>query len=375
MNMTEMVKIKNKKTKKKSKFWLGFAVYAGLLVILIGVFSLYVNSTMKDYEASQPELIIDDLVAELESGKTTSIEGASASKFEAENAVMEQFTELVSGSELTYSRASLTSDKAVYSVKKDSTEVAKVTVKASNTRNVLAILSISDWSLESIEMTGVKGNNSIKITAPDSYKVCVNDVELGEAEKLENTEQAEGLQYAAEYVDVPVLVTYEVSGLINEPVVTVFDGNNEAVAVPAAVNSKISIGFESEEIPDNIREYVTTAAMDYSNFFSRDIAGCSESTECIQKYFPKDSYYIVLAEQYRQEDMWMYSAHDTPVFRNITISDYTVYTDKLFSVTVYFEKDMLLTATGKTSTDINNQTYYYVNIDGSWLIADIQNNG
>jgi hypothetical protein len=69
----------------------------------------------------------------------------------------------------------------------------------------------------------------------------------------------------------------------------------------------------------------------------------------------------------------MYSAHSAPVFTNEKVSNYVVYSDDCFSVEVAFDKTMILTLNGNERLDKNNQVYYYVKIDGKWLIADMHN--
>lgn len=79
-----------------------------------------------------------------------------------------------------------------------------------------------------------------------------------------------------------------------------------------------------------------------------------------------------MAENYRQQDMWTYSAHQPPVFSNEEVKDYKVYSDDCFSVNVVFDKSMILKLNGQERVDHNDQIYYYVKIDGKWLIADMK---
>ena len=185
----------------------------------------------------------------------------------------------------------------------------------------------------------------------------------------------EGMKYVADYVEVPKTVTYEVKGLVSNPDIRVADASGNNIDVSSYTDySNINVGYVTTQIPAELSDYAVTAAKAYSNFFSRDLAGCGESTACLQIYFPQGSYYIDLAEQYRQGDMWMYSRHNTPEFNNVSVEDYTPYSDVCFSCRVIFDKSMYLTATGDTRTEHNDQTYYFVNVDGKWLIADIKSN-
>ncbi len=45
---------------------------------------------------------------------------------------------------------------------------------------------------------------------------------------------------------------------------------------------------------------------------------------------------------------------------------------ELFSVEVYFKKNMILKLNGEARQDIVNSRYYYAKLDGNWLVVDMQ---
>ena len=110
----------------------------------------------------------------------------------------------------------------------------------------------------------------------------------------------------------------------------------------------------------------------YTNFFSADLPGCRNSVSPIKDMFPSDSYYLELADTYRREDMWMYSAHKTPVFSDERVDHYVRYSEELFSCEVFFNKSMYLTRTGNTKVDTTHFRLYYGYLNGQWKILDIK---
>ena len=235
------------------------------------------------------------------------------------------------------------------------------------------ILTQQEWAVENIEAVYETGDKAITITAPDNYSVFINGVKLDSRELTGNVTQIDALKYAAEYVTVPQLVEYKVDGLLSEPEVTIYNNQGGQVMFETDDNGNIVIDtFMTSAIEPELSATVLQNAKNYSNFFSKDLDGCSNSVAPIAYMFPADSYYLELAENYRLNDMWMYSAHQAPVFANETVSNYIVYTPELFSVEVYFEKNMVLTLNGEARQDIVNSRYYYADIDGSWLIVDMQ---
>lgn len=366
---------KKVKIRKKSKFWLGYGIYMGVLLVLVMVLIIYVWNTMKKYEKAQPAYVVEDLIKNLESGDVSSVKTDGGSKFEPEAGLPDTFADEVKGKELTYKVKSSSTYKMVYEIMDDKNEVCEAVITADNERKIMGILSISDWKVASVSAEAASGAVNVKITVPSIYKVTVNGIELGSDEQVGEPVDMEGMKYVAEYVEVPKTVTYEVKGLISNPDIRVADASGNNIDVSSYTDySNINVGYVTIQIPAELSDYVVTAAKAYSNFFSRDLAGCGESTACLQIYFPQGSYYIDLAEQYRQGDMWMYSRHNTPEFNNVSVEDYTPYSDVCFSCRIIFDKSMYLTATGDTRTEHNDQTYYFVNIDGKWLIADIKSN-
>ncbi len=366
---------KKVKIRRKSKFWRGFAIYMGVLAVLLAVLLIYVWNTMKKYENAQPEYVVEDLLEQLEAGDVSMVEAASGNKFEPTLELADTFVDTVKDKDLTYKVTSSSTYKMVYDILDGDKKVCQAEVTTDNERKIMGILSISDWKVASVTAVSATAANSVSITLPSGYKAEVNGVELGSDEQVGEPQTMEGMTYVSEYVDAPTTVTYQVSGLVNVPVIEVKDAAGNNVDLSEYTDyTDIKIGYSSVDMPQELSDYAFTAAKAYSNFFSRDLDGCSESTACLQIYFPEGSYYIDLAEQYRQGDMWMYSSHSAPGFDNVEVVDYIPYSDVCFSCRVIFDKSMYLTATGDTRVEHNDQTYYFVNINGSWLIADIQSN-
>lgn len=376
--MAEETNVIRKKHKNKSKFWFGYRIYAGVLVLLIVIMCFAVWNTMKKYEAAQPERVIESIVDKFEKGDISDLKIiAKGNKFEEDADLSSQFKELITGKELTYKVSSGSYDSLApsYDIMSGEEKIAKISLKSVKEYKKMAILVLSEWVVESVEPAVKIGNYNIKITAPDSYPVAINGVELGKDEQTGEPVTMDGFKYVSEYVEAPKAVTYEVNGLMNFPELTV---NGKNVSKENITDNKGSLeytaSFETEEISAELYEFVLKNAKDYTNFFSKDLPGSTESTAPIAHLFPAGSYYLETAEIYRQQDMWTYSAHYSPEFRNERVFDYTVYNDNCFSVKVYFDKSMILKLNNQERIVNNNQIYYYVNIDGKWLIADMRDN-
>ena len=365
------------KKKKFPVFWVCFAVFIAVMAVFWVVIIANVKKSLVIYENSQPEYTVEKYVERFRDGSILdSLDFAqSTSRFEDAGIYRTRYVDGLEGKAITYEKVQTSYDAKhpVYNVYADDSLIAEITLKETASKPLMFILTQQSWDVDSVKAVYGTGDKGVTITAPDTYSVFINGVKLDSRELTGNITQIEELKYAAEYVSVPQLVEYKAEGLLNEPEVTVYNNQGELVMYTPDENGNITIDtFTTSPIDSGLSAAVLQNAKNYSNYFSKDIDGCSNSVAPIAYMFPADSYYLELAENYRKNDMWMYSAHETPVFTNEMVSNYIVYTPELFSVEVYFEKNMVLKLNGENRQDITNSRYYYANIDGNWVIVDMQ---
>lgn len=360
--------------KKKSVFKIGFMIYLLVAAALCTAFLVYVWNTMLKYESMQPEGAMERFVAEItvEDMDFTKVE--KPSEFEDENILVEQMRKKLDGATLHFKQreGSYDAKAPVFDVYDEEDLLYTVTLGEVREIRMMFILSASEWEITSVIPNVTLGEYTVDITVPDNYRVTVNGISLNTVLHDGVTAPIKELEYSAEYTEVPGLVSYHIDRLINQPELEVFDRRGAKVDVSDMGNRIVIDSFPTEEIPEELKEYVLDAAKTYSNFFSRDLEGCERSTKPIRHLFPEDSYYLEMAENYRRHDMWMYSGHNAPAFDKETVENYTVYSDCLFSCEISFEKTMTLLKGGGKRVDTVHDIYYFVKIDGDWLIADIQ---
>lgn len=356
---------------KNSKFKLGVLAYAGILVVLIVVLLIYTWNSMKKYEASQPSNVVEKLVEKIEKGDFSDVNVGFSSKYETATDAKDLFIDQIKGKDLTYKMISTNKEVAEFHILSGDEKIATVSLKGSNHKETFKILTICDWKVDTVIANIANGANNVNVTVPESYKVYVNDVLLGKDELDGDAKKAFEIDYVETYATIPTIVTYKVEGLINKPDVKITNAAGEAIDLSSYSDyTNVVLGYEETEMPKELLDYVSKAAKDYSDFFTKDLPGCATSTKGIEKYFPEGSMYIKLAENYRLNDMWMYSAHNSREFRNFKVDNYIQYSDDLFSCTVSFTKRVVLTSNGQEKLDDNNQIYYYVKIaDNDWRIA------
>lgn len=362
--------------KKFPLFWLCYGLFFLAMVLFWIYVILYVNRCLVIYQQSQPESVIEELVEQLEKGDATELISfpQTGSRFEDPDLARDRYLDSLNGKTITYKKAAdhYNAKEPLYYLYHGDTQIGSVALRETASEPLMFLLTAQEWEITSLEPVLEIGQNAVTIRVPDTFKVTVNGLPVGEQELTGNHWELEQFQYAGEYTQVPVLMEYQIENLLEMPEIEIFDPFG--TEVPYTMNDGLIqvSDFPVSQMDARLEAYVLQNAKDYSNFFSRDLEGCRASVDPISHMFPKDSYYLELADNYRKHDMWMYSSHHAPEFANEKVSDYIRYSEDLFSCNVYFEKNMVLVSTGAHRTDITDTTYYYAKIDGDWVIVDMQ---
>lgn len=361
-------------------FWIVYVNVVLLLVAFWAFFLFYVRNALADYEWAQPKQEIERLIDKLQEGSGSrlfSFRGED-SRFETEEDLNRAYTERLKGKTLTYRllREGLSPVTQLYGIYADGEKVAEVQLEESDTESVLIFLTKGYWSLDSVEGFLPRERYQVDVIIPDIYEVSVNGVVLEAGDYASEPKELRQFQYSKDYVEVPKLVHYMVTGLVGKPRVEVKDvhGNqiDSALYETETEGCLWMDGFVEAEMDRELSDMVLDNAKRYANFFTRDLEGARSSVAPIADLFPKDSYYLKLADEYRKHDMWMYSAHETPVFSNETVCNYTEYGEDFFSCEVYFDRKIKLKGSKTVRNDSVKSKFYYAKLDGEWKIIDLE---
>lgn len=373
--------------KKTSKIKVIYVVYLAVLILLMTAFLLYARKILILYEASQPQYLMDALIATPDLTLSMNTASLVFNEFETPEDYREQLRLLLENNDLQYHflKESYTDGALTYGIYAGETPIGTAVLKPASITTRLIAIPITDWQLTALDAYEEHGDYGASITVPDNYTVTINDVPLTDAYISDRTPYAE-LEYSAAYVSVPEQVTYQVSGLKQPAQIAVLKADGSELPLsddPSTVfgvtdNAETASGSAvlcylpaEEEISAELKFVVLDAVETYSNFFSRDLPGCRESIDPIRELFPEDSIYLTLADQYRREDMQIFSAHTDTHFLNESITEYIPYSDNCFSCRVSFDKSMTLSG-GREMIDTTDNVYYFVLQNGNWLIADIR---
>lgn len=366
---------RNKK-RKFPVFLIGYFIFLVALVLFWVYVLGYVRDCLVTYEASQPERVMETFVRELEEGEIEDFISfpVAQNRFEDPDIVKNRYMSYLSGQNISFEKAPGSYDvqKPIYNIYAGDRKMASVALKEVSSEPLMFILAVQEWEIDSVEPVLDTGEKNLLIHVPDSCTVQINGITLDERELTGDEWDVEEYEYAAEYVSVPYIVEYEISDLFETPEVVIRDSYGQEMEYIEEAGFIEVVDFPTGQIEDELADYVLKNAKNYSDFFSGDLAGGRNSVEPLRYMFPKDSYFLEQADHYRRYDLWMYSQHQAPTFANESVTNYVRYSEDFFSCDVYFEKTMVLTKTGEVRTVVTNDKYYYVNVDGKWVVVDMR---
>ena len=164
---------------RRLSFKLLYVIYIVILAGLVTAAVLYVRTLLKQYEASQPELLARTAASQLADDAAAGdfwnkygLSDVSVGPFEQNRDVQNEYLSLYTG-ELTVSQSAGSEDTLVYSVKRDGMLLADISLKAAGPAvTKLAVFSLRDWTVESV--TPVFAPRDYTLTLPDCFDVQVN---------------------------------------------------------------------------------------------------------------------------------------------------------------------------------------------------------
>lgn len=185
----------------KGTFPFIYFVFLCLLIVACIVSVIYVNSLLKEYEASQPEKRVEEaitlLVKDAKSGdiwSNISFPDLSTGKFEKGIDLKKQYTILLSGDNLNYKikNGSDTENERKYSIVSEGFELAELTLeKDGEAKTKLAVFTIQNWKIKSVRP--VIESHTYSLSVPTDFSVSVNGVALTEADGTKSGET--GIDY------------------------------------------------------------------------------------------------------------------------------------------------------------------------------------
>lgn len=354
-----------------------------ILVFFLGTFigMLKLRSWLSDYEASQPTLkaeqVFQQYFANADWGSLYDAAGMADSSYEGKEEFVTYMEEKIGSSQLSYleTSAGLSGDKK-YNILLGNEKVAAFTLEDRNQVKSGALSNledldldelskISDWQLAGVEIF-VQRTGTYRIVKMNGHRALVNGVELDDSFTIQiATTLAE--EYLPEGTTGTSMCTQEITGLFAQPDVTVFDekGNQMDVTYDADTRT-FTERTESNTMNAEQEAAIRGAAQTYCQWMIKEVT----NRATVAKYFDPagDTYSDII----RTTELWMQS-HNGYEFADEKISDFTLYTDDIFSARITMT--LKVTRTDGTVKDYPyaSSMFFQKNENGKWLCTKATN--
>ena len=177
--------------RKKRKFPIALAVFAGVLVAAAAFALVGLRSMLETYEACQPghavEAVIKDVRENAAAGTLWSYLDRPAeahSRFDTGRPFWDVYAEGWDTADVRFSRGSgvFRENTVVYVVEKNGTPALLVELTAENTRTKLLVFTYSDWRVDKLTPLGTTYAYSYTLRLPASFTGTVNGIPLLESD-------------------------------------------------------------------------------------------------------------------------------------------------------------------------------------------------
>lgn len=365
-----MGKIVNK-FKQADKFWKIFTITLLLLLIAAIVVWMILWNALSAYEKTRPTIVMDRLVAELQSGNLQEMIDYSAAA-DMDEAGKANFTAqleiLLEGRKISFVKA-FSKDKDNYpafTVKAGEEEIAKVTLEMTGIEHGFGF---QDFKIKEITEIPFISCSAV-ITAPAGYSVFADGILISDdAHIVEKDIVPENLKNIPEgYFTKPTLVQYRVENLAQQPEVTVKDPTGAEVPVQSnEEKTEFQAAFGTNGV-DTAAYYAI--ALEKAKHYSQYVTAWVGKATFLQSVLPDSP----MMEGLESIQTGFYTDHKKDYFTDEKTGNLQVYADNCFSCDVSYTQWV-----ENIKTDANFKkalpsafTFYFVKSGGTWYIADLE---
>ena len=359
---------KPEKSHRKGSF-IFYSCYLGFIAVfaLVTFFGLnWLNGWLERYEAAQPddyaEAVFQQLFAQPNWGILYDNSTTKGTDLEGKESYVSHMLDKVGSSQLTYQETSAgLSGDMKYFVKLGDENIASFTLQG----DAEHITDIPNWQLGEIELI-FKYDNSYRIELQEGHKAFVNDMELDESYTIMKASSV-----AQDFLPVGTtgirMWTQQIDNLMGKPTVRILDEKGQEMHVAYDAES---MTFTEQTEANTMTEEQKKAAIGAAEVYGKYMISQANRGE-LAKYFDASSdVYTTIRTSEKIVQQSFFQSFD---FGEETVSDFTMYSDDLFSCHVL----VILNVTRKDGTvkeyPIDTNFVFAKQNTGKWLAYDMTN--
>lgn len=353
--------------KQMSTYKKSLIIFTSILTLLALIFLTYVYSNLKKYESNLLNPFLVKTINNLDKKTLTKyLEDASIN-----NNLLNLYQEKTKRKDYVFKKI----NESTYEAYLDNVLFFTITVKNMGEESCLGLLKYEKYAIDNITPYLEKGLIYKTIEIPSNYALFVDNNPYNEKTREVEDEKLSFMYYQ----DVmPKLAIYELNNLAKEPVIEVYNQNNEKVDLEIDGNTYRFNERKKYDNIDSIKDFIgdfdiTNVAKDWSLFLTKDLDGASYGFENFKKYLlPETNMYEKAYNWAHSIDITFTSSHTlkNPPFANIELENFTIYNDVAFSCEVYLEKNMVVK--GVEQTDVMHDKLYFLKVNNEWKLMNIK---
>ncbi len=351
---------KRRGKKKVSYFYLFYFALVVLFLAALFFFLETVRTKLADYEASRPynyiNKIMDDCFKPGDAEKIIEASGYETGLFDRKEDVVSLVEDFLSQGTEYYSISTLNEGELKYAVRSGDLKFAEVTM-APNGEHDGAGYDV--YGLTSMKLL-IGGTYAVNISSPGDGKVFLNGIPIPDEYIVDRVEYENDPRVPD---DIPneSRVTYEVTGMIGEPVVTAIDryGNDVTDLMTVTDNVFYDVPYTYAVMTDDVYERAIGAGEAIAAFMQKD-AGFWNAAQYID---PASDLYRDL----QTSDVRWANEHNGYSIEDPSVTEFVMWSDSFYSVRVRFTH--VLYRWGGNFENYFDTTFFYKAIDGKWLIT------
>ena len=354
---------------KNKRFPVFYTIYFTLIVLfIVGLFTglIFLNDYLEAYENTRPwhamERVMNEYFLTDDKSPLLLKSGYSVPKYSSISDVLAYLGDAIDPDDIAYYKTSSDETKTVYNVVSKDLKIASVelTLGEKGEKEPFAEYELSKLSLT------IGGSTGLSVKAPTGYPVFVNGYELtseyltGEAEQTESCKHMYGDAQGITYV------TYTLEGLFGEPIVTAKTNDRKSAAKVSSDETKVFYTVEPSysEPDEELSSMILAASEYYAAYMQGDVPFGK-----VSPYLDRESDLYVNVKT--SDTRWVID-HNGYSTENPEISEFYFYSDDVFSCRVKFTH-VLHGYGGNTYEENFDETFYFRNVNGSFLIYDSYN--
>ncbi len=342
----------------KNKYKKFIIIYYALLASLIIFCTSYVYLMLVEYESNQPEVYIKNLAKDIQKNPV---------KYgEVKTEHSKGYTDYLKNNKITVKEKDdlyqiIAGDKALFNVElKEGKKITK-----------LKILSYNILSVKEIKPLSENGVYFYTVEIPSTFTLKVDGKDYAEPKEEAINEIFEDIEHEL----YPKNYIYELTNLIKEPVIEIYNNRNELVEYKKEDNIIYSNEFyKTDDYENEIIENfdVLEFAKKWSLNLTKDLSGRSGFNILKPNLLEGNKMYKLAYNWSKGEDFGMVSAHTlaNPTFTNTSVSDCYIYSDKAFSCLVKLEKNLIIGMAKRPQVDKLNDRFFFL-YDNGWRFVDL----